>query len=130
MSASKLYFHPAATLPQIIFYILIFYLPRRAVFHCTFFSILLDHPRQTLYILFVTIKKRERTAPTKVRSFSQPIQALYTGFRIYVLLRLPVNQQSARLHFYDKKKLTLLQDNSYKNFIKIFIPYFHGLVSC
>ena len=69
MSCVELLFPPTATLPQIKFsfsYIL-------SILACCFlrhvFICPLDHSFSIPYSLFVT-KKRERTAPTKVRSFS------------------------------------------------------------
>ena len=70
MSCVELLFPPTATLPQIKFsfsYIL-------SILACCFlrhvFICPLDHFHSFLYSLFVTNRKRERTAPPTVRSFS------------------------------------------------------------
>ena len=79
VSCVELLFPPTATLPQIKFgfsYIL-------SILACCFlrhvFICPLDHSFSFPYSLFVTNRKRERTALTKVRSFSSPIKCCKAG---------------------------------------------------
>ena len=85
VSRVELLFPPTAALPQIksdISFIL-------SILTCCFlrhvFFCPLDHFPSFPYSLFVTNRKRERTAPPTVRSFSSPIQVLQKQVRCRVM---------------------------------------------
>lgn len=85
LSRVELLFPPTAALPQIksdISFIL-------SILTCCFlrhvFFCPLDHFPSFPYSLFVTNRKRERTAPPTVRSFSSPIQVLQKQVRCRVM---------------------------------------------
>lgn len=71
-----------------------------------FFSLFIDYFSQFRYSVSGTTKKR-KDSPDQSSSFLQ--RMIHTSFA------------AAYIHVYDKKKLPVLQDNSYKKFIKKFI---------
>ena len=76
--------------------------------------------------IFNVTKKRERTSPTTASSFShtQVLQAVPKQDR--VLNNTAICLQAVTYINYDKKKLTILQAISNKNFIKIGFSAIHA----
>ena len=76
MSRVELLFPPTAALPQIKSGISFISSISTCCFLRHVFICPIDHSHSFPYSLFVTNRKRERTAPPTVRSFSSPIQVL------------------------------------------------------
>jgi len=85
-----------------------------------FFSVLLTIPSDSLIVSFATKNKKRKNSPNQSSFFLShtkrckqvPPQDLSPNY-------YDLTHKQSLSNYYDKKKLTVMQANSYKNFIKI-----------